>query len=70
MRIETVNLTVTKSPKVPLTCGAPLRNRTVDLLLTMTDRAVPQPQVRSPDQAEHEHRPALAGPGPALASTV
>jgi hypothetical protein len=31
--------------KTRLTCGAPLRNRTVDLLLTMYRSAVPQPQV-------------------------
>jgi hypothetical protein len=31
--------------KTSLTCGAPLRNRTVDLLLTMYRSAVPQPQV-------------------------
>ena len=31
--------------KTRLTCGAPLRNRTVDLLLTMYRSAVPHPQV-------------------------
>ena len=31
--------------KTPLTCGAPLRNRTVDLLITMYACLVPSPQV-------------------------
>jgi hypothetical protein len=34
--------------KSALTCGAPLRNRTVDLLLTMYRSAVPQLQVGQP----------------------
>jgi hypothetical protein len=41
---------------------APLRIRTVDLLLTMNRRAVTQPLVRHDDQAEREHTPALASP--------
>jgi hypothetical protein len=40
--------------------GAPLRNRTVDLLLTMNPRQVPSPQVSHADLAEHEHARALA----------
>ena len=40
--------------------GASLRNRTVDLLLTMNRRAVTQPLVRRDDQAEREPTPALA----------
>jgi hypothetical protein len=31
--------------KLPLTCRAPLRNRTVDLLLTIDRRTIPLPQV-------------------------
>src|SRR5258708_31528085 len=42
--------------------GAPLRNRTVDLLLTMNHRAVTQPLVSHDDQAERERTPALASP--------
>ena len=34
-----------EEPSDLLLCGAPLRNRTVDLLLTMYRCAVPQPQV-------------------------
>ena len=34
--------------------GAPLRNRTVDLLLTMNTRQVPSPQADRADLAEHE----------------
>src|ERR1039457_7111415 len=35
-----------EEPPDLLLCGAPLRNRTVDLLLTMNNRQVPYPQVR------------------------
>ena len=42
--------------------GAPLRNRTVDLLLTMYLRPVPLSQGRAPEQPKHEHRPAAASP--------
>jgi hypothetical protein len=38
---------------------APLRNRTVDLLLTMNPRQVPSPQVGCIDLAEHERTRAL-----------
>jgi hypothetical protein len=44
--------------KWPVTCGAPLRNRTVDLLLTMQFRAVPRPQagpVSRPDASTGQH---------------
>jgi hypothetical protein len=50
--------------------GAPLRNRTVDLLLTMNTRRVQLPQVMTADQAKREPTPALAGPRQALASTI
>ena len=50
--------------------GAPLRNRTVDLLLTMNRRRVPDPQVDPLDQAKHELRQALASYGPAPARAV
>ncbi len=38
--------------KTPLTCGAPLRNRTVDLLLTITTISQPKDRYIRPDQAE------------------
>jgi hypothetical protein len=40
-------------------CGAPLRNRTVDLLLTMNPCQVPLLQVEDTDQEKHEPTPAL-----------
>jgi hypothetical protein len=36
-------------------CGAPLRNRTVDLLLTMNHLRVQLVQAGALDQPEHEH---------------
>jgi hypothetical protein len=42
--------------------GAPLRNRTVDLLLTMNPRQVPSPQVGRVDQEKHEQTRALTSP--------
>jgi hypothetical protein len=39
--------------------GAPLRNRTVDLLLTMNPRQVPSPQADGADLAQHEPTRAL-----------
>ena len=45
-------------------------HRTVDLLLTMNRRRVPDPQVDPLDQAKHELRQALASYGPAPASAV
>src|ERR1700733_13146420 len=50
--------------------GASLRNRTVDLLLTMNTRQVPSPQVDRADLAEHERARALTSSRKALASTV
>jgi len=49
---------------------SPLRNRTVDLLLTINCLAVPSPQVRARDQAGRKRRQALASPGHAYASAV
>jgi tetratricopeptide (TPR) repeat protein len=49
---------------------APLRNRTVDLLLTMNPRQVPSPQVDRADLAKHEPTRALASSRQALTSTV
>jgi hypothetical protein len=50
--------------------GAPLRNRTVDLLLTMNPRQVPSPQVECADLAKHERTRALTGSVWVLASTI
>lgn len=58
-----------KFEKPPLP-GSPLRNRTLDLLLTMNPRQVPSPQVNRSDLAEHEHTRALTSSRWALASTV
>jgi len=43
--------------------GVPLRNRTVDLLLTMNPRKVPSLQVEHVDQEKHEPTRALASSG-------
>ena len=51
-------------------CRAPLRNRTVDLLLTINPRKVPSLQVGRLDLEKHEHTLALTSPGQALASTI
>jgi hypothetical protein len=51
----------------PLT-WSPLRNRTVDLLLTMNNRVIPLRLATRPEQAEHKHRPAHACPRRASAS--
>jgi hypothetical protein len=50
--------------------GAPLRNRTVDLLLTMNRLRVQLVQVRALDQPEHEHTLALTSSGWAFTSTI
>jgi hypothetical protein len=39
--------------------GAPLRNRTVDLLLTMNPRQLPSPQANRADLEKREHTRAL-----------
>jgi hypothetical protein len=44
-------------------CGAPLRNRTVDLLLAMSPRQVRSPQVSRIDLEKHEPARALASSG-------
>src|SRR6202050_5680313 len=49
---------------------APLRNRTVDLLLTMNPHQVPSPQVNRADLAEHNPAQALTSPKKALPSPV
>src|SRR5450759_514911 len=48
---------------MPLTCGALLRNRTVDLLLTIDRSSFLSPQVRAPYQQEHEPARAQNKPG-------
>jgi hypothetical protein len=61
-------LTVAPADQKPrldlLVCGAPLRNRTVDLLLTMNDRTVLLPQaglVTSQNASTGQHPQALDG---------
>jgi hypothetical protein len=49
--------------KLSLTCGAPLRNRTVDLLLTITTISQPSDRRTGPDQAKRWLTLAETGPG-------
>ena len=58
------------TPKHVPDLGAPLRNRTVDLLLTIDRSSFPSSQVRASDQAEREPTRAQTSPGHAHASTV
>jgi len=52
-----------------MTCGAPLRNRTVDLLLTITTISQPYDRRIGPDQAERWLTLAEASAGqPSLAA--